>query len=143
MKVRTDRFNLFGSHSPRLAAYLARVSEPDVSLARHTRMAHRLFSEYPAPRAGLFIDPGALPKIGRPRAATRDHDGSAHGRLRLPQLRCAVDSASARGTPRLDLGVAGPVFGSSATVVGLEGGPVKTSLNVGQPRALWGDDQDG
>src|SRR4051812_50157738 len=46
--------NLFGSHSPPLAAYLARVSEPDVSLTRHTRMAHRLFSEYPAPWGGVI-----------------------------------------------------------------------------------------
>src|SRR3954467_2467892 len=46
--------NLFGSHSPPLAAYLARVSEPDVSLTRHTRMAHRLFSEYPAPWGGVL-----------------------------------------------------------------------------------------
>jgi hypothetical protein len=51
-------------------------------------------------------------------------------------LRRAADSALARGTPRLDLGVAGPVFGSSATVVGLEGGRVKTSPDVGRPRAL-------
>ena len=50
-----DGLNLFGSHSPPLAAYLARVSEPDVLLTRHTRMAHRLFSEYPAPWGGDLL----------------------------------------------------------------------------------------
>src|SRR3954451_14494965 len=33
--------NLFGSHSPPLAAYLARVSETGVSLTRHTRGSSR------------------------------------------------------------------------------------------------------
>jgi hypothetical protein len=81
-------------------------------------------------------DPGALPKDGCRERLPETLTGQRMAVFVFLMLRCAADSALACGTPRLELGVAGPVFGSSATVVGLEGGRVKTSLDTGQARAL-------